>query len=154
MTPALETKLAWRVFVLAAILCALQTSTNVAQTPSPRTISSATPEASISSGSPATTATPTSSPDDSFLKEGLKGIADDSRTLTTWALTLIAGSILAIASTSYLRPANWKVRLIYLLFIPGWILCGISLFYGDQLTHSYGAAKFARSVTRLVIIGG
>jgi hypothetical protein len=80
-------------------------------------------------------------------------MADDSRTLTGWALAIIAASIVAIASTSYLRPLSRKVRGIYLVFIPGWIFISVSVYYGDQLSRGYTAAMFARTRDRLIEIG-
>ena len=53
------------------------------------------------------------------LLDGLEVVVHGSQLLVTWALMIVAGSIAAIISTSYIRPNNDKVRLIYLLFIKG-----------------------------------
>ena len=47
-------------------------------------------------------------------------IISSSNTISTWSLSMLAASILAIVSTSYVRPGKWG-KLLYLLFIPGWI---------------------------------
>ncbi len=97
-----------------------------------------------------TAASPT--PDDR-LRDGLKSMAENSRNLMGWGLTLIGGSILAIVSTSYMRPLSRKIRFIYLLFIPGWVLVGCSLSYGDSISRSYTAATFMTGRQRLSEIG-
>jgi hypothetical protein len=106
---------------------------------------------------PSPSASPTSSPtplaDDRPLREGLKSMAENSRNLMGWGLTIIGGSILAIISTSYMRPLNRRIRLVYLLFIPGWILVGLSLYYGDSISRRYTAAAFMISRERVSDIG-
>jgi hypothetical protein len=91
--------------------------------------------------------------DDHNLREGLKEMAEDSRTLTGWALAIIAASIVAIASTSYFRPLSRKVRAFYLLFIPGWTLVAISVYNGDKISRRYAAAAFAQRREALLKIG-
>jgi len=107
------------------------------------------------SPSPLSTSTPTPTPIvDDRLREGLKSMAENSRSLMGWALTIIGGSILAIVSTSYLRPLSRKIRLVYLLFIPGWVLVGWSLYYGDSISRRNNAATFMSSRQKLSEIGG
>jgi hypothetical protein len=70
-------------------------------------------------------------------------MSDDSRTLTGWCLAIIAASVVAIASTSYFRPASQRIRSIYLLFIPGWLLIALSILNGDTISRRYTATAFA-----------
>jgi len=79
-------------------------------------------------------------------------MAGGSETITTWALAILAGSIAAVISSDYLRPSG-PVKLVYLLFIPGWFLLGVSLYYADQLNSSYMASIFAIDKAILVGIG-
>jgi hypothetical protein len=63
-------------------------------------------------------------------------INDESNRLITWCLSIIGGSILAMVSTSYIRPAGIYLY-AYLLFPIGWVLLGISLYYGELTTRIY-----------------
>lgn len=130
-------------FLFAFIICAFALMTVSAQSPSPAP--NATP-----------TETPSSSPSpksDERLREGLKSMAEESRNLTGWGLAIIGASIIGIASTSYMRPPSRRVRLIYLLFIPGWLLTAWSVYNGDQITRSHSAAIFAKNRELLGDIG-
>lgn len=44
--------------------------------------------------------------------------------------------------SKYLRPAG-KVRYLYLLFIPGWLCLGVSIYYGEMVVRRFIAAAFA-----------
>ncbi len=68
---------------------------------------------------------------------GLQLLANNSNEYTSWALLIIGGSILAIVSTSYIRPVNEKIRLIYLLFLPGWASLIYSIYNGDLIIRNY-----------------
>jgi hypothetical protein len=76
------------------------------------------------------------------LLSALKVVVDSSTTMTAWALSLVAASIAAIVSTSYLRPSNERVRLIYLLYLSGWLFLGVSIYFGDRVSRRYVAAQF------------
>lgn len=69
-----------------------------------------------------------------------KAIAEESKNLQTWALTIIGASIFTIIGTSYLQPKNTKTRLFYLLFIPGWVCMGFCMYYGDFISRTYIAS--------------
>lgn len=99
------------------------------------------------SASPAPSAQPpssqpeaTASPANYSLREGLKTMADGSSTLVGWGLTIIGASIAIIVSTSYFRPTNQRTRMIYLLFIPGWVSISLSIYYGNRISRDYIAA--------------
>jgi small-conductance mechanosensitive channel len=72
---------------------------------------------------------------------GLEQINNGSAGLVTWALALVAGSVATIVSTSYLRSMNRVIRCIYLLFIPGWLFLGLSIYYGERISRRFMASK-------------
>lgn len=76
------------------------------------------------------------------INDANKLINDESNRLITWSLSIVAGSILAMVSTSYVRPAGIYLYL-YLLFPVGWILLGISLYFGELATRIYIAGATA-----------
>jgi hypothetical protein len=63
--------------------------------------------------------------------------------ISQWALLILAGSIVVVASTSYYRPRNIYARLIYLLFLPGWGLLAWSLYDGVSVQRVYLASLFS-----------
>ena len=77
--------------------------------------------------------------------EAFKAAADGSATMVTWALTAIIATIAAIVSTSYWRPAKLIPRLTYWLYLPGWILLALSIYFGDSVARRNIAAHFGKS---------
>jgi hypothetical protein len=75
----------------------------------------------------------------------MKQVVTFSSQLTTWALSVLAGSIATIISTSYIRPKDIRYRLSYLLFIPGWACLSISIYLGEQITRKYLAYIMVKS---------
>ena len=110
-------------------------------------------QTSSASPSPTEAVQGSSSDTDRYLREGLKGIAEQSRALSGWGLTIIGASIIAIASTSYFRPRHKRVRLIYLLFLPGWLFIGLSIRSGDKVSRRFAAGAFAQERKLLREIG-
>lgn len=87
-----------------------------------------------------------------FWRSGIKAVADSSAQMVTWALAVGGGSILTIVSTSYLRPPR-SIRFVYLLFVPGWICLGVSIYFADAISRGHLAAqlgnpKFLRDIAR------
>lgn len=76
-------------------------------------------------------------------QSGLKAILDNSATLVNWALAVMGGTVAAVIGSSYERPKTWPERLMYLLFIPAWILLGCSIFAGKQISGRFIAAQLA-----------
>lgn len=72
--------------------------------------------------------------------DALKLITESSKSLMDWGLALLGGSILAILSTSYMRPSRLEIRCAYLLFVPAWIVVGLSLNFGKTIEQRYIAA--------------
>jgi hypothetical protein len=131
-------------FVICASACVL--ARHPTAQPSPVETPTPTP-------TPTPIPTPSPTPDDRPLREGLKTMAENSRNVMSWSLTLIGASILAIVSTGYLRPMSRRMRFVYLLFIPGWVLLGWSLYYGDSIARRYTATAFMQARVKLLEIG-
>ena len=72
--------------------------------------------------------------------EALKTIVETSQGLSGWAITVAGGSVVVILGTGYLRPKSCFVRLAYLLYLPGWLLLGLSVYYGQLIQRRYIAA--------------
>jgi uncharacterized membrane protein len=86
------------------------------------------------------------------LKLGLAAMSGGSATLTTWALAILGGTIAAIIGSDYLQPTG-RMKLVYLLFIPGWVLLARSLYFGDQLNSSFMASALSNNVDMVMTIG-
>ena len=63
----------------------------------------------------------------------VKTIVASSNTLVSWSMTIIAASLLALLSTSYLRPVEKKGKWMYVLFLPAWILLGVGIYCGSLI---------------------
>lgn len=74
----------------------------------------------------------------------LKQVMESSSQLSVWALAIGGGTVAVIVSTSYRRPALLRWRLPYLLFLPGWISIGYSLYLGNNLVGKYLASIMVR----------
>lgn len=73
--------------------------------------------------------------------ESLRAIIESSNVMTNWALTLVGASVVAIVSTSNLRPTTRLARLPYFLFLVGWLCLGVSAYHGYLLSGNYVAAQ-------------
>jgi len=69
--------------------------------------------------------------------EALKTIVETSQGLSGWAITIAGGSVVAILGTDYLRPKRCCIRLAYLLYLPGWVLLGFSVYYAQLVQRRY-----------------
>jgi len=76
-----------------------------------------------------------------FLKT-IKAIAIGSSTISSWSLSVVGGSLLAVLSTSYIRPETVYLRLFYFLFVFGWIFIAISIYHGVNISGRSMAADF------------
>jgi hypothetical protein len=74
----------------------------------------------------------------------LKQILDSSAQLSTSALAIFGGTVAAIVGTSYRRPRQLRWRLPFLLFVPGWLLLGHSLYLGNAIASRYLAATMVK----------
>ena len=71
-------------------------------------------------------------------------ISEQSKTLQTWSLSILGGSIAVILGSSYIRPVYPRIRWIYFLFIPGWVFLVISIYYGHDISRNYITALFIK----------
>ncbi len=69
-------------------------------------------------------------------------VAASAQTIMGWALLIIGGSVLALLQRSYVRSSRILLRLIYLLFVPGWIFLARSIYSGTRVQGVYLAALF------------
>jgi len=67
---------------------------------------------------------------------------ENSKDLTKLSLSILAGSLLLILSTDYVKPPRQKARYMYFLFFPAWIFISISIFFGNQITRRVPAYRF------------
>ena len=74
----------------------------------------------------------------------LAHVVENSAQLSTWALAVGGGSVLAVLSTSYHRPTQLRLRLPYLLFLPGWLCLGYSLYLGNAIVGKHMAALMVK----------
>jgi hypothetical protein len=66
-----------------------------------------------------------------------------AQNLTQWALLIIGGSLVTVVGTSYYRPDSRRMRFIYLLFVPAWILLAVSIYEGTLIQRKYLAYLYA-----------
>ena len=69
-------------------------------------------------------------------------VAASAQTIMGWALLIIGGSVLALLQRSYVRSRRVLVRLLYLLFVPGWVFLALSIYSGTRVQGVYLAALF------------
>lgn len=65
----------------------------------------------------------------------VKEITNSSNVIVTWSMSIIAASLLAILSTSYLKPVGKWSKLMYLIYIPGWIYLAIDINLGNIISR-------------------
>jgi hypothetical protein len=70
----------------------------------------------------------------------LRETAAIAETTNRLALLVFGGSVAVLVSTSYLQPNERRVRLVYLLFIPGWFALMWAIFRGQQVSSVYISA--------------
>jgi hypothetical protein len=73
----------------------------------------------------------------------LEGATTLAGTMTSWALVMIGGSILAVLGTGYYRPPTLLVRCAYLAFVPAWGLLSWSIYAGTRVQGVYLAALYS-----------
>lgn len=65
----------------------------------------------------------------------IQAIISSSNNIASWCLSLLGATVLAILSSSYIKPLGKWSKLIYLLFIPGWLFLGLSIKYNDSIVR-------------------
>lgn len=73
-----------------------------------------------------------------------ESIIQHSGSIINWCLSIIGGSILVVIGSDYVRPISKKIRLIYLLFIPGWFCLGYSIKMGVNVANQKIIADLMR----------
>ena len=71
----------------------------------------------------------------------IKSIESGSSKISAWSLSIFGGSLLAILSDSYIHPTTTNLKMIYLIFILGWIFIGVSIFNGKEISGSAIASE-------------
>ncbi len=83
----------------------------------------------------------------------IKSIEIGASKISTWSLSTLGGSLLAILSDSYLHPTTTKLKMIYLLFILGWIFIGVSIFNGKEIAgRAIASELYKGDVAQLTVI--
>lgn len=80
----------------------------------------------------------------------LKEVLISSTQLTTWALGVGAGSVALIVSTSNHRPDSIYHRISYLLFIPGWLCIGYTVYLGNLIASKYLASTMVEKKISII----
>jgi hypothetical protein len=75
-----------------------------------------------------------------FLK-CIKDMETGSSKVSTWSLSIVGGSLLALISDSYVHPSCLRFKLGYLLFLLGWLFLGVSLYNSLLISRSAIAAN-------------
>ena len=75
----------------------------------------------------------------------IQSIEIGSHKIITWSLSIIGGSVLTIISDSYYHPNEVKLKAIYLLFIAGWSLIGLSIYNGKEIMGRAMAAQLYKN---------
>ncbi len=71
------------------------------------------------------------------LIEAIYKIFELSQSLNQTVVYLIAGSILLIIGSDYVRPMSRNTRLLYLLLLPAWGVLGASYYYSNSIHRWY-----------------
>jgi hypothetical protein len=66
---------------------------------------------------------------------GIQSIVSGSSNIVSWSMSLFGASLLAILSTSYVKPIGKWSKLIYLCYIPAWIYLAYSMKGGDTIAR-------------------
>jgi hypothetical protein len=86
--------------------------------------------------------------DQKFLQDGMSAMSAGSTTLTGWCLGILGATVAGIVAGNFLRLTGIG-RWVYLLFIPGWVCLGVSIWYGDSVARRLAAAGFTGNQERL-----
>ncbi len=74
-------------------------------------------------------------------ENALKTVNEESNRITGWSLLIIGGSLLAILDKEYMKTDS-DFKWIYFLYILGWLLLCLSVYWGQRVTRSYLASLF------------
>jgi hypothetical protein len=71
--------------------------------------------------------------------------------ITSWSLSILGGSFLAILSDEFVHPEMTYFKLGYFLFVPAWLFTIISISNGLKVSGALSAAKRNESVLELLV---
>src|SRR5690349_5872891 len=80
----------------------------------------------------------------------IKSLENGSNRVSTWSLSVLGGSLLAILSNNYLRPDKANIKIVYLLFVIGWFFIGVSFYNGKNIISRTIAAELAKNDINLL----
>jgi len=69
--------------------------------------------------------------------KSLEAAVSFAQSLAQWEFVLIGGSLVILVGTSHRHPTSRSKRTAYLLFLPGWLCLGWSIYLGTQAQGAY-----------------
>lgn len=69
------------------------------------------------------------------MSDAIQQIVLNSDKLISWCLSVVGGSLLALLGSEYTSPRSTFLRIIYFLYIPGWIFLGLSITDGINISN-------------------
>ena len=76
--------------------------------------------------------------------ELIVSVGELSDPMVTWTISLFAGSVLLITSTSYNKPEKRIHKLFYLMFFPAWIFAFLSINSANQIKQRIPASNLLK----------
>lgn len=81
-----------------------------------------------------------------------KNFVDISISLNENLLKILAGSVVLLFGSDFIRPVDAKFRTAYLLFIPSWIAMGISFYYSNMISRISATLPTFKSIDVVKIL--
>ncbi len=82
----------------------------------------------------------------------IKSIEEGSNKISTWSLSTLGGSLLAIMNKDFSHPETTKLKMIYLFFILGWVFIGLSFYNGKNIISRTIASELHKNDLKLLTI--
>src|SRR5712692_4459589 len=82
-----------------------------------------------------------SQPPGDINSKAFEGAVSLAQTLTQWAFLIFGGSVALLVGSSPLKHSG-RLKYAYFLFLPGWFLLAISLYWGRSVQGVYLAFLF------------
>ena len=74
------------------------------------------------------------------LFETIESMELGSSRISTWSLSIIGGSMIVFMNEEYIQPDIQNFKYTYFLFLIGWVLLGLSIYYSKRITGRKMAA--------------
>ena len=84
---------------------------------------------------------------DKLNAKAFESAAAFAQSLTQWEFIIVGGSLLILIGTGYYRPKHVWIRCSYVLFVPGWVLSGLSIYFGIRVQEAYLAYLLVQKTT-------